>query len=62
MVKDKLRVMLVEDFDRELNAMAVTVQVLKNLTFDQQWRVLNYVIVRLIGRSWSLNRPKRDSE
>jgi hypothetical protein len=61
-VKDKLRVMIQEDFDEELNAMNVCVLLLKRLTFDQQWRVLNYIVVRLMGRSWSLGKPASDSK
>lgn len=60
-MKEKLRVMIVEDFDEELNAMSVVTIILKRLSFDQQWRVLNYVIVRLWGRTWLLARPKSDA-
>ena len=50
-----------EDYDDESNAMAVIVAVLKPLGFDSKWRVLNYVLVRMLGhRSWSLNKPKTD--
>ena len=59
-MKDKFRVMMKEDFDEELNAMNVCVLLLERLTFDQQWRVLNYIIVRLMGRSWSFNKPMSD--
>jgi len=59
-MKAKLRVMLAEDFDEELNAIAAITILLKRLTFDQQWRVLNYILVRLWGRSWLLSRPKSD--
>jgi len=57
---DKLRVMIKEDFDEESNAMNVIIILLKRLNFDQQWRVLNYVVIRLWGRTWLLNRPKSD--
>ena len=61
MNKKKLRVMLDEDYDTETNAMAVCVEVLSLLTFDQAWRVLNYLCVRILKhRSWSLGRPKGD--
>lgn len=59
-MKAKLRVMMTEDFDEELNAMSAITILLKRLTFDQQWRVLNYVLVRLWGRTWLLARPKSD--
>ena len=58
---DKLRVMMKEDHDDESNALCAIVLLLKRLTFDQQWRVLNYVMVRLWGRSWILGRPKGDT-
>ena len=61
-MKAKLRVMIAEDFDEELNAIAVITILLKRLTFDQQWRVINYVIVRLWGRTWLLARPKSDHQ
>lgn len=56
-MKKKFNTMLEEDFDLELNAMNAVVILLKNLTFDQQWRIINYVVVRLWGRSWLLARP-----
>jgi hypothetical protein len=61
-MKNKLRVMIQEDFDEELNAINVCVLLLKRLSFDQQWRVLNYIVVRLMGRSWSLGKPTSDSK
>ncbi len=61
MNKDKYRAMMAEDFDEELNAMNVCTLLLKRLTFDQQWRVLNYVLVRLWGRSWTLEKTKCDN-
>jgi len=61
MNKDKYRSMMAKDFDEELNAMNVCTLLLKRLTFDQQWRVLNYLLVRLLGRSWTLSRPKSDN-
>jgi len=59
-MKEKLRVMVKEDFDEELNTISVCTLMLKRLTFDQQWRVLNYLLVRLMGRSWALSKPASD--
>lgn len=57
-MREKLRVMLNEDFDEELNAMAVMVAVLKPLSWDAKWRVLDYILVRMLGdRGWRLERP-----
>ena len=53
--------MVKEDYDEELNAMAVIVAVLKPLGFDAKWRILNYALVRMLGhRSWGLAKPKTD--
>ena len=61
-MREKLRVMVKEDFDEELNAMAVIVAVLKPLGFDAKWRVLNYVLVRMLGhRSWGLRKPNDEA-
>jgi hypothetical protein len=54
--------MVKEDFDEELNAMNVCVLLLGRLSFDQQWRILNYILVRLMGRSWSLGKPVSDNK
>ncbi len=59
-MKQKLRVIMSEDFDEELNAIAAITILLNRLPFDAQWRVLNYVVVRLWGRCWSFSRPKAD--
>ena len=60
-MREKLRVMVKEDFDEEMNALAVIVAVLKPMGFDSKWRVLNYILVRMLGhRSWGLGRPKTD--
>jgi len=61
-MKAKFQVMLSEDFDEELNAIAVITILLRRLTFDQQWRVLNYAIVRILGRPWSLAKPAGDTK
>lgn len=58
--KEKLRLMTKEDFDEETNAIAVVMAVMRRLTFDQQWRVMNYVLVRMWGRTWLLARPQGD--
>jgi hypothetical protein len=62
MERDKVRVMLQDDFEEELNSMSVCYLLLQRLSFDQQWRVLNYLLVRLMGRSWSLPKPMTDSK
>ena len=56
-MKGKLRVMMTEDFDVELNALSVITIMLKPFSFDAQWRILNYVIARTLGRAWTLNKP-----
>ena len=60
-MRDKFKTMLAEDYDEELNAMNAVTIMLKRLTFDQQWRIINYVLVRLWGRTWLLARPKSDN-
>ena len=60
MANSKLRTMLEEDYDQESNALTAVVALLKPLSFDAQWRILNYVLVRLWNRSWLLARPKAD--
>ena len=59
-MKDKLRVIMKEDFELELNALAVCVTVLKPLSWDQHWRVFNYLLVRFLGRGWILNKPQSE--
>lgn len=62
-MKKHLRVMLDEDYDHETNALSVCTKVLSELSFDQAWRVLNYLLVRILGhRSWSLSRPSSDTK
>ena len=46
--------------DSELSALVIVHRALAPLCWDQQWRVLNYVIVRLWGRAWSLAKPASD--
>jgi hypothetical protein len=46
------------DYDTESNTVAVCVKLLDRLNFDQKWRVLNYLLSRVLGRSWALNKPK----
>lgn len=60
-MRDKFKTMLAEDYDEELNAINAVTILLKRLTFDQQWRIINYVLVRLWGRTWLLARPKSDN-
>ena len=55
--KKNLRVMMSEDFDVEVNALAVCDAMLRQLSFDQQWRVFNYLLARRLGRSWILSLP-----
>lgn len=56
-MKDKLRVMLADDFDAELNALNIITIMLKQFGWDSQWRILNYVIARTLGRKWILPKP-----
>lgn len=56
-MKNKFQVMLKEDFDEELNAMSACYHLLRPLSFDKQWRVINYLLARLLGRAWILNKP-----
>lgn len=58
----KNKVMLAEDYDDELNTLAAVTIMMKRLTFDQQWRILNYLLVRLWGRTWTLSKPASDSK
>lgn len=51
-----------EHHDDELEALCAITLILKRLHFDQQWRVVNYIIVRLWGRTWTLAKPKSDSQ
>jgi hypothetical protein len=53
---------LPEPRDYELEAISVTVAALNHLTWDARWRVLNYIIVRFLGRSWSIAKPASDSQ
>lgn len=62
MKQQKLRVMMADDFDEELNTLSACTILLKKLTFDQQWRVLNYLLIRCFGRSWALSRPASDEK
>lgn len=59
-MKSQIRVIINDDFDQEAKTLAAVFILLNRLTFDGQWRVLNYVIVRLWGRGWLLGRPKGD--
>lgn len=57
MATKQMRVMLEENYEDELNALAVITLQLKRFNFDTQWRILNYVIARCLGRSWILGKP-----
>ena len=59
-MKEKLRVIMAEDYGQELNALAVCTTVLKPLGFEGQWRVLGYLLVRFLGRSWQIAKPASD--
>lgn len=62
-MEKRFRVMLADDYDEELNAMAVIVAMLQPLTWDKKWRILNYILVRMLGdRGWGLQRPRGDNE
>ena len=60
MIKDKFRVIMKEDYDEELNALSVCFKLLNVLSFNQQHRVLNYLLVRLFNRAWAVVKPKED--
>ena len=57
-MRKRFQVMLTEDDDEELNALSVCVKLLLKFNFDAQWRIVNYLVVRLWSRSWSLVKPK----
>ena len=59
-MKEKLRVMIAEDFDDELNALSVITIMLRRFSFDAQWRILNYIIARTLGRAWILSKPANE--
>ena len=61
-MRKHLKLMKEEDFDLEVNALAVCFKVLKPLGFDGQWRVLNYLLVRLLNRTWALAKPVSDTK
>jgi hypothetical protein len=46
--------------DCELRTICGCYELLKDLSSDAQWRILNYLIVRLFGRSCTLAKPKSD--
>lgn len=47
---------------QETFALVKSIELLSPLCWDQQWRVLNYLLIRLLGRSWSLNKPATDNQ
>jgi hypothetical protein len=62
MNKEKIRVMLQDDYEKELNTRSVCYLLLKELQWDAQWRVFNYLLARIFGRSWLLSRPASDTK
>lgn len=48
--------------DEEAQAIGRIIRLLENRTFDAKWRMLNYVLVRMLGRSWRLNLPATDTK
>ena len=48
--------------DSELRALAGCWALLRPLGWDTQWRVLNYLLVRVLGRSWMLPKPESDTK
>lgn len=46
--------------DAEIFALATCQKEMSKLGFDGQWRVLNYLLTRNLGRSWALVRPASD--
>lgn len=48
--------------DEEARAIGHIIKILENRTFDAKWRMLNYVLIRMLGRSWRLSPPAGDTK
>lgn len=56
-----MRTIPIYEDDQELKTICLCVTHLSKLGWDGQWRVLNYLLIRYLGRSWALAKPKSDT-